>query len=34
MNDYDLKKQSTLISYLDMNNLYGWAYYIIYMNNE
>ena len=24
MNDYDPKKQSTFISYLDMNNLYGW----------
>ena len=25
MNDYDPKKQSTFITYLDMNNLYGWA---------
>ena len=25
MNDYDPKKSSTFISYLDMNNLYGWA---------
>ena len=25
MNDYDPKKQSTFISYLDINNLYGWA---------
>ena len=25
INDYDLKKPSTFISYLDMNNLYGWA---------
>ena len=25
MNDYDPKKQSTFISYLDMNNLYRWA---------
>ena len=25
MNDYDPKTFSTLISYLDMNNLYGWA---------
>ena len=25
MNDYDPKNPSTLISYLDMNNLYGWA---------
>ena len=25
MNDYDPKKPSTLITYLDMNNLYGWA---------
>ena len=24
MNDYDLKKQSTFISYFDINNLYGW----------
>ena len=24
-NDYDPKKQSTFISYLDMNNLYGWG---------
>ena len=25
LNDYDAKKPSTFISYLDMNNLYGWA---------
>ena len=25
MNDYDPKKPSTFISYLDMNNLYSWA---------
>ena len=25
MNDYDPKKQSIFISYLDMYNLYGWA---------
>ena len=25
MEDYDPKKQSTFISYLEMNNLYGWA---------
>ena len=25
MNDYDPKNQSTFISYLDMDNLYGWA---------
>ena len=25
MNDYDSKKPSTFISYLDMNNLYGWT---------
>ena len=25
MNDYDPKKPSTFISYLDMNNLCGWA---------
>ena len=25
MNDYDPEKQSTFISYLDMNNLYGWG---------
>ena len=24
MNDYDPKKNSTFISYLEMNNLYGW----------
>ena len=25
MNDYDPKKSSTFMSYLDMDNLYGWA---------
>ena len=25
MNDYDHKKPSAITSYLDMNNLYGWA---------
>ena len=25
LNDYDPKKPSTFIPYLDMNNLYGWA---------
>ena len=25
INDYDPKKPSIFISYLDMNNLYGWA---------
>ena len=25
LNDYDPKKPSTFISYVDMNNLYGWA---------
>ena len=25
MNDYDSKKPSKFITYLDMNNLYGWA---------
>ena len=25
LNDYDPKKLSTFLSYLDMNNLYGWA---------
>ena len=25
INDYDPQKQSTFISYLDTNNLYGWA---------
>ena len=25
MNDYDPKKPSAFISYLDMNNLYGWT---------
>ena len=26
INDYDPEKQSTFISYLDMNNLYGWQW--------
>ena len=32
MNDYDPKKPSTFITYLDMNNLYGWAIseYLLY----
>ena len=25
MNDYDPKKPSKFITYLDMNNLYGWG---------
>ena len=25
MSDYDSNKPSTVISYLDMNNLYGWS---------
>ena len=25
MKDYDTKKPATFISYLDMNNLYGWS---------
>ena len=25
MNDYDSKKPSTFITYLNINNLYGWA---------
>ena len=25
MENYDFKKPSTFITYLDMNNLYGWA---------
>ena len=25
MNDYDTEKPSTFITYMDMNNLYGWA---------
>ena len=25
ISDYDSKKPSTFISYIDMNNLYGWA---------
>ena len=25
MRDYDSKKLSTFVTYLDMNNLYGWA---------
>ena len=31
LNDYDPKKSSTFISYLDMNNLYGWAMSIFLM---
>ena len=31
LNDYDPKKPSTFISYLDMNNLYGWAMSIFLM---
>ena len=31
MNDYDPKRPSTFISYLDMNNLYGWAMMIIFL---
>ena len=31
MNDYDPKKLSTFMSYLDMNNLYGWAMSIFLM---
>ena len=31
MNYYDPKKLSTFISYLDMNNLYGWAMSIFFM---
>ena len=33
LNDYDPKKPSTFTSYLDMNNLYGWAMsaYLPYM---
>ena len=32
MNDYDLKKLSKFITYLDVNNLYGWAMsaYLLY----
>ena len=32
MNDYGPKKPSTFITYLDMNNLYGWAMseYLLY----
>ena len=32
MNDYDPKKQSTFITYLDMNNFCGWAMseYLLY----
>ena len=29
MNDYDPKKSSTFISYLDMNNLYGWVIFLM-----
>ena len=31
MNDYDPKKLSTYISYLDMNNLYGWEMILVFM---
>ena len=31
MNDYDPKKLSTFISYLDMNNLYGWEMILFFM---
>ena len=31
MNDYDPKKLSTYISYLDMNNLYGWEMILLFM---
>ena len=32
MNDYDSKNPPTFITYLDMNNLYGWAMseYLLY----
>ena len=31
MNDYDPDKPSTFISYLEMNNLYGWAMVSIFL---
>ena len=36
VNDYDPKKQLTFISYLDINNLYGWATskYLLYEGFE
>ena len=35
-NVYDPKKQSTFVTYLDMNNLYGWAMskYLPYGENK
>ena len=36
VNDYDPKKQLTFTSYLDINNLYGWATskYLLYQGFE
>ena len=36
MSDYDSNKQSTFITYLDKNNLYGWAMseYLPYSKSE
>ena len=36
MNDYDPNKPSTFITYLDKNNLYGWAMskYLLYGESE
>ena len=31
MNDYDPKKLSTFISYLDMNNFHGWEMILFFM---
>ena len=31
MNDYDPKKLLTFISYLEMNNLYGWEMILFFM---
>ena len=33
MNDYDQEKPSAFITYLDRNNLYGWAINIFLMEN-
>ena len=33
MNDYDQEKPSAFITYLDKNNLYGWAINIFLMEN-
>ena len=34
LNDYDPKKESTFITYLDMNNSYGWARVNIFLMKD